>query len=233
MKREDYIMRVVEQMSGFVTYILGLAKSQQHEEAHEVINQATGELLGLSTGSVVELSDEDLVEILQFYQPPGWQYSGVTWEEKCLFLVTLLKHDGDLYQAQGYKNESRERYLKALQLLLKVTMYRSDVVPSDYVPTVAEILAELNTYILPPQINETLLRYYEQRGEFDKAEDVLFDWIGADSMVVETAAIDPIESGIAFYNRLTQKSDQELNVGNLPREEVQDGLAELVSYRSI
>jgi hypothetical protein len=40
-------------------------------------------------------------------------------------------------------------------------------------------------------------------------------------------APNPIETGVAFYERLLAKSDQQIVAGGLTRAEVQDSLAEL------
>jgi hypothetical protein len=66
------------------------------------------------------------------------------------------------------------------------------------------------------------MQQYEQVGAFGKAEDVLF-------AMMESEPNEPglVSFGIAFYQRLAGKSDVSLNDGNLPRTEVESGLAEL------
>jgi hypothetical protein len=54
----------------------------------------------------------------------------------------------------------------------------------------------------------------------DKAEDVLFDCLDKD---------DAAAPGLAFYERLRTKSDEELERGGLPRTEVEEGRQELLS----
>jgi hypothetical protein len=67
-----------------------------------------------------------------------------------------------------------------------------------------------------------LMRHYEQHGAFAKAEDALFDLLEA-----EPGNSDALEFGIAFYERLRGQSDMALAKGNLPRQELEAGLAEL------
>src|SRR5207245_11050876 len=63
----------------------------------------------------------------------------------------------------------------------------------------------------------TLFRsYYETRGMLDKAEDALFDWL-------DTSDPEAPNSGLAFYERLSAKNDQDLERGGLPRDEVEEG----------
>src|SRR6266540_1315786 len=65
-------------------------------------------------------------------------------------------------------------------------------------------------------------RLPEALGQYGDAEDVLFEVL--DDAPDDTA----IDHGIAFYQRLLAKEDDELNAGNLPRDEVRGALAELL-----
>ncbi len=63
----------------------------------------------------------------------------------------------------------------------------------------------------------------EAVGRYADAEDALFE-------AIDAAPDDsgPIDSGILFYQRLLAKDDAELEAGDLPRDEVKTGLAELL-----
>ncbi|HEV2660598.1 MAG TPA: DUF6483 family protein, partial [Ktedonobacteraceae bacterium] len=66
-----------------------------------------------------------------------------------------------------------------------------------------------------------LFAYYELSGQYARAEDTLFD-------LLETGNNrEMVESGRAFYTRLLAKSDADLQAGNLARDEVDEGLAQL------
>ena len=75
---------------------------------------------------------------------------------------------------------------------------------------------------LPLSTQARLMQHYERVGAFGKAEDLLF-------AMLESEPNEPglLNFGIAFYQRLAGKSDASLNDGNLPRAEVESGLAEL------
>ena len=66
------------------------------------------------------------------------------------------------------------------------------------------------------------MEHYERTGQFGKAEDALFAIL--DSDVTGDLALN---FGISFYERLLGQSDARLIEGNLPRVEVEAGLAEL------
>jgi len=66
------------------------------------------------------------------------------------------------------------------------------------------------------------MQHYERLGKFGKAEDALF-------ALLEAEPNEPrlLEFGITFYQRLKSQSDDSLGAGNLPRAELNAGLAEL------
>jgi Family of unknown function (DUF6483) len=66
------------------------------------------------------------------------------------------------------------------------------------------------------------MRHYEQAGEHARAEDALFNMLDAGPANTEL-----LDFGIGFYQRLLRLDDETLEVGNLPRAEVNAGLAEL------
>jgi len=67
-----------------------------------------------------------------------------------------------------------------------------------------------------------LMQHYERTGEFAKAEDALFAMLEAEPKNPRL-----IKFGIAFYRRLELQNDASLETGNLPRAEVEAGLADL------
>ena len=75
---------------------------------------------------------------------------------------------------------------------------------------------------LPVPVLRRLFAYLEDRGLYATAEDALYEWLDQD----EAAAIP---EGIAFYDRLSKKTDADLERGNLPRTEIDEGRNKLQS----
>lgn len=74
------------------------------------------------------------------------------------------------------------------------------------------------------ELNEKIFQYYRITGRYSKAEDLLY------SMIDKSSYIDKkrlIEEGNMFYKNILSKTDEELENGNLPRNEVLDGMNEL------
>src|SRR5690554_3025941 len=78
----------------------------------------------------------------------------------------------------------------------------------------------MGVYIVS-QIN--LISFSEELGEFADAEDGLWK-------AVEVAGNDPqiLRRGLEFYEKLRKQSDARLEAGNLPRDEVDEGYAEIL-----
>jgi tetratricopeptide (TPR) repeat protein len=217
---QDYFMRQVAQFVQVLLHVLGLSKKKRYQAALEAIHEAFQEVLGLSYDSASAMSEEVLVEFLTLGE------MATLGREKCVMAATLFKEAGVIYAAQRDLDESYECYLKALRLLLAVLLDGDGVGLPDYAPGVGELTAALREYILPVETKAMLFRYYEQTGAYAKAEDTLFEMIE-----MKTNNADMVEIGVAFYERLRQQEDEILTAGNLPRDEVEAGLAELQTYR--
>jgi hypothetical protein len=164
----------------------------------------------------MELSDMDLLARLVEGVPT------LVVRDKTLMLTALLKEAGDVATAQGRAAEGRAYRLKGLELLL-TTLARDE--PHEcpaFVPKVEAFVAALQDSALPVRTLVLLMHHYESVGEFGKAEDMLF-------AMIESKPADPsvLEFGLAFYERLLGQSEAALNAGNLPRVEVEAGMAEL------
>ncbi len=79
--------------------------------------------------------------------------------------------------------------------------------------------AEVGT--VPPYVTmyTEMLRLVEQ-GDINGAEDMLYEQ-------VDTSDIGYLEAGLAFYHRLTDISDNDLEAADYSREEILDGIHEL------
>lgn len=221
MKREDYLMRLLEEfgrrMGQLLANVADMARGGHSLEAHASLEDGVAQLVGLSTTGVLQLPDDVLLQVLR-------ADATAFWPERGAYLAVLLRADGQLYDAEGHEEQAVARYLKALMVMLMVVDQEQSAISED---DVEQMLNWLYEYQLPGPISAALMAYHERHGRFAAAEDVLFDWLESETAVTDLNAVNPVEVGVAFYNRLLQKEDAELAAGNLPREEVEAGLAEL------
>ena len=216
MIRRDYIIRMVAEFAQALARIRERKDRREYAEAGEALDEAFLELVGTGAESVSQLTETQLLAKLTLDEPTH------VLREKSLMLVTLLDEAGQLYAAQERESESRNCRLKALDLLLTLQLRDADFELPDFVPRIDMLRIQLNDSPLPLRTQAGLWRHYESIGDYAKAEDALFAILES-----EPANANLISEAGAFYERLKRQSDSALEAGNLPRKEVDMGLAHI------
>ncbi|MFQ5420182.1 MAG: DUF6483 family protein [Anaerolineae bacterium] len=220
MRREnDYLLRLIKELASVIHYALGLRLEQKYDLAHDTMNQSARDVLGLNLDSVVQLGADTVVANLQLTD-------GSVWQAKTAVLAWLLYEDGVMYFEEGEEEWGYGRHLTALHFLL--TLSAANWEPDDHIPAVESVRESLDDFILPAATYHQLIAHYERHGQFGDAEDVLYTWLeNRETAAQANTHADPVAAGFAFYHRLLQKDDETLQAGNLPRAEIETGLAEL------
>ena len=216
MIRRDYILRMVEEFIQALARIKMLQQGRRPEEAAGAIDEEFKRLVGQGAHVVAQLSETDLLAKLIQGEPTQ------VVRDKTLILSALLKEAGDLAAEQDRPKESRACHLKGLHLLLSVLAQGEDFEYPDFVPKVEVFVVSLQDSPLPIPTQALLMQHYERTGQFARAEDALFAML---DLQPDSSPI--VEFGIAFYERLQRRGDAALEAGNLPRAEIESGLAQL------
>lgn len=219
MVKRDYLLRVIEQLGvawAGVLRLAGLRQGGQYQEAEQTIDQLLRQFLGLNSGALTTLSAAELIGLVRLGRAAGAGDEVIA--EKLLLLGALLREHAELQEAQGDHDSAVESALKGLQVYLTVVV-EEGVRDERAVAAVAPLVDKLAAYELPFEVRDLLWQFHEQTGEFADAEDRLFE-------ILEDAP-DLVPEGIAFFERLAALPDAALIAGNLPRDEVVAGLAEL------
>jgi len=147
--------------------------------------------------------------------------------DKMLFLIRLFKEAGDAALAQDRLDEGHDLLLRGLELRVGTNWGEEPSQHADFAPPVEAFTGALAGTPIPPRTQAMLMHHYERTGAFAKAEDALFG-------LLETASgnAEVLDWGIAFYERLRGRSDAALADGNLPRSELEAGLAELKAHKA-
>ena len=216
MIRQDYILRMIEEFMQVLSRIAFLKRGQLWQEADGVLDAEFQRLVSAGAEAVSQMSETELLAKLIQGGPTQVVH------HKALLLTTLLKEAGDLALEQNRLAESRTCFLKGLHLLLEALAGAEALALPDFVPKVEVFLNALQDSPLPMDTQARLMQHYERLGEFGKAEDTLF-------ALLEAEPNEPrlLEFSITFYQRLKSQSDDSLGAGNLPRAELNAGLAEL------
>lgn len=216
MYRRDYIMRQIEFMVEVMQQLSGLAAEKRHQAAMTVINESLEELFGLNGTLLTRLFGREPLSQLTFGEEADLS------QAKLIAAAALLQEAGDIQAEQGAEDDSFTSYASALELLLTALLNHDGEPLPEYAPDVEELTAVLAPFHLPLHLNQLLLRYYHKTGQYDEAENVLFD------ALEETPEDEAtIKMGITFYQIILKESDAQLEAGNLPRDEAEASLAEL------
>jgi hypothetical protein len=211
MIERDYIMRMVTLLSAAIAKILLHKDLKQFPLALTEINNAGRTLLGI---------DRDLMHLLSVEQLIGiFGKDDATEIPKTYVLGVLLREEAEITSITGGHEEALSLFLKSLSLLTESYVLFGEPVEPGHAGQIDFVAAQLSGVELPAPLAEKLIRYYGMIGKYDKADDILFDLIDRDGTA--------LDQGIRFYEELLKKTDSELARGNLPREEVQDTLADL------
>jgi len=183
------------------------------EKAKERVNKELKALVGLDIGTVDVFSFNTLDGLIS----KEMQYNA----EKFIAFACLMKLEGQISNKENNENSKIQYYEKSLDGFYKAYT-EDDETNSKYLDDAVEVASELINFELSLDTDKKIFKIYELAHKLDKAEDTLFYMLRKTnddrSMVLE---------GMRFYNRLKERELDELVLGNLPIEEVEDGISEL------
>ena len=208
----DYFMRMIHQLAQVIAKVLKLNEVKQYDNALEEIQRSAKQLLGMDLQLLTSLSDDEHIRLRSL---------GERFEvEKCVVTAELLRLIGEVRERQFDEEGKYRSYATSLSLFLELLFRESETLPREYFEEIDLLIRKLSSYRLSSELLQKLFRFNAIVGRYDAAENILFDLVQRDS---EFGA-----EGVEFYKKLRGKSDEELERGNLPRHEVEEGLAELL-----
>ena len=225
---------MIEQFGEFLLGIQRLAEGRQYGEALTQIDDAFKESLGMDSNFINNAPVDYLVLMTSVGR--------VGDIDKTMVLADLLNAEAEVYEMKGDYAQSDRRYQIALDVLTTVAARLAHRPTDDHMARIDQFVSKLTQERaaqegvevaepvaepasgIPFEIKHNLFPIYERVGRFDKAEDMLFELLD-EAQPEEEQAIG--NDGIAFYERLLQLSDYELESGGLPRAEVEESLHEL------
>jgi hypothetical protein len=131
--------------------------------------------------------------------------------------ILHLKQEGKIDEAETEISNIGKTLLGLdIDFLNKFTEYRQN----DFFKKITFLTDKLIEYEMPARLQYKLMQYYEMIGDYAEAENILFH-------LIDNGGIEIVKEGLQFYNRLLAKTDDELKKGNLPRNEIEEGLLAL------
>lgn len=209
MIHNDYIMRMISQLAKVLAHVVQLRERGRDDDALREIDQSMQKMCGLNSQLVNSLSEASLIGALR---------GGASLDVgKCIVLAGLLKEEADILLGRDREDDAADRYLKSLALYLEAMHDDARLNLPSYVDRVDEVAGKLGEFIIPVAHRKRLMSYYELSGEYGAAEDVLFEMLDDEEAEAPRIAEE-------FYARMLELTDEELDAGELPRDEVLEGL---------
>lgn len=223
MYKKDYILTMIEELALFLGRLIFLKETRRFDVAEAELHEFCVRLFERTPGELRAMPYDDL---LAFAREGDVR--------RCVALGSILKEMGDMARLQGNEEDASACYTWGLALLLDAYGTGDEALPLETAGRIEILIDNLTGLDLPPQVARQLMVYFERGGFYADAEDILFELIrggdNAASDIPGTGAIT-LDEGIAFYQRLLTKDDTDLENGNLPREEVEEGLRELMEEK--
>jgi hypothetical protein len=217
MIRSDYFMRQIEQFVNALAEIIFGKKNKQ--ETLLELDKIAKNYLGLDIAIIESMSFNQLktvfeIDINQYHM-------------KCFMAAELLYKK---FKTERLDIDSSminlENYLKSFELYFEAIQDNKYFQNLNVYDRMNELIKVISKYQIVPNIKFKIMRFFEISGNFAAAEDMLFDLIDEKYNRIQ-------EEGIKFYTRLLDLSDSKLAMGNLPREEVYEGLVRFKSMTNI
>ena len=211
MIERDYIMRLFMVLGRAASRIMFFRETKKYDKALAEIDNAARTLLGLSLEMIERMPVAGMKDVLG--SDPA------LLRPKLYTAGVLLKEKAETLALQKNEDQSVDLYMKSLYFFMDTVPELNDFGDTRGIQTIDFVIDKLRDYELPIDLRCRLAAYFENLGRYDKSEDVIFEIVDEDPRF--------LQDGISFYKRLLLKSDFELADGHLPRNEVEESLAQL------
>ncbi len=214
MLRQDYILRMIQHLAQAIGRLTARARTEEPAIVHAELNEALKDMTGLDFDVLDSLPLSAVLQVLEADNDPN--PARILAIAECSFVRARLA------DSTNQDETALRARVMALTLYLETfTLFRHEAL-AEAENRAEDLLTDLEAVDLPRDTMLRLFRYRSALNRFDEAENALFDLVDRD--LANSAVID---EGRTFYRRLLDLEDTQLATGNLPRDEVIDGLAEL------
>jgi hypothetical protein len=209
--QQDYMLRMIQELGGFVRGLLQLRRGGRSEQAIVQIQDAIGRFSGLNASLVHVISEDDLVQLLRA--------RGGVDPDRAWALAELLREEALAYDELGNEAEATPRFMKSLRLYLEVLDTIEEMPELLSVDGLEQVIDHVSDLPLTGATRRRLVDYLVETNRYDQSENVVLWSIDEDRATLESAA-DAVE----FYDRIRRLSPDQLEAGGLSRDEVETGL---------
>ena len=200
-------------MAQVLARVVSLKRREEYEQALREIDGALRQLREGGEQAPNEVSLADWIALCRKHEQAA---SGLM-----MAVADLLREQGELLAARNDSTGSDRARVLALGLFLEALVEGDAYVTAELLDKVDGLFNEVRESLSQPEVWRRLVKYLEARGRFAGAEDALFAWRETDDAAARA-------EGAVFYDRLLALDNANLEQGNLPRNEVEQGRREFL-----
>jgi len=206
-------MRLVAEMAQVLARVLSLKGRKEYDEALREVDKALREVRESDAGDAEQMTLEQWIALCRKHEQAA---SGLM-----VAVADLLKEQGDILALQNRSTDCQHSRMLALGLFLEALLVGESFVSAELLDKVDDLMESTRSGLIEAGVRRRLVSYFVARGRFARAEDALFSW-------VEGGDVSARAEGLAFYEQLLALDDAELERGDLPRAEVEQGRREFL-----
>jgi uncharacterized protein DUF6483 len=209
MFKNDFIMRMIRQLAEVLKRIINYKKEGQWENAQMVIDVSIKQLLGLNPILLDKLDGNALVDL--------FCYDDEIDHQKCVTLAALLTEQASIFENTNQPEDKIFRYYRNSFQLFSAAFNDKQLRKENYMNYAKHCCEKLLDFNIGTNLLLDIFNFYKEYNFFSKAENVLYQLLTQNENEAK-------EHALKFYHQLLTQDDQVLQKGDLPRDEVLDGL---------
>lgn len=242
MFQNDYLMRMIYQITHYIARIVRLQQEQKPQQGYLLLGQGYELFFGLSIDTLDRMSAAEWLEWLRSNDRDRDEVIKALFEflQVHIELLEAMHSEADADQDSTKLQVSEEWIaqwrLKKIQLYLHVIAEESRRGFEDSRSAMIADVERLQAFELPADSYAQLMWFLYDSGCYADAEDLLYQWaetvekMDADQAV--ELADEAEQSGRKFYESLLNLTDQQLEAGEWSREEAQIGLEQWLTRKA-
>jgi len=207
---------MTEILAAVLVKVLFNKENKNYIDAEKEIESAAKTMVGLDLKLIGLLNIDDILKLMKTSD----LYAG-----RCLVSAELLREYSVLYKVKEKETEAKDFELKSLHLYIEALLTKDLPEPEKYFKRINELISSCSDNEFSDSLNLKLIDYCEFSGQYSKAEDIIFELAEKQNSLI-------YDKAVSFYKNLQNKTDEELELGNFSKEEVNDGLEEIQSMKN-
>ncbi|WP_028544541.1 DUF6483 family protein [Paenibacillus taiwanensis] len=222
MYQRDYLVRLIQEMTAMIARTLGLKEQKQKAELLLEWDELLERKFRLNGKLTDSLSPDDIIKLFHRHgnlQSDELQALAIIMLERAELEYDLQRSSSSHDGIEAADANHIQRLMKVYVLLVEAMLHGSNRSLLPVMDVVQKLSAKLAPYHLDASLLERIWRWHDQDQRYAEAENALYEWMTGDEARLPRAA--------AWYERLLELSDDELEAGELPRDEVEQGLQDV------